>query len=226
MTDHVRICGLAFESIIGVFSSEREQPQPLVCNLELELDLRRAGRTGRIGATIDYADVAREIETLVQFRRYRLLEAAAEEVAAMLMGLHPGLQGVGIELRKPSALAHRQAVASVAIQRTREDFPMRHETPRWGQVDVLLETRDAGLYLLHVEAGRTIPDHHHAVMRELEWLARGSLWRNGLEVQPMTPVAWEAGQVHGYENRSDSRATLFCCDIPPFIPEDEIEVRS
>jgi hypothetical protein len=28
--------------------------------------------------------------------------------------------------------------------------------------------------------------------------------------------------VHGYENRGQRRATLFCCDTPPFIPQDEI----
>ncbi len=32
------------------------------------------------------------------------------------------------------------------------------------------------------------------------------------------------GAVHGYENTTDRRATSFCCDCPPFIPQDEIEV--
>jgi mannose-6-phosphate isomerase-like protein (cupin superfamily) len=133
------------------------------------------------------------------------------------------LTEVRVHLRKPEAIA-KAAAASVQVSRSPSDFPRRLEDTRWGQAEVLLETKDAGLYLLHVEAGQEIPRHHHQVMRELEWLVDGELFRENHEVEAFTPVSWDKGQIHSYRNNSESRATLFCCDCPPFMPQDEIEV--
>ena len=142
----------------------------------------------------------------------------------MLLGVYGLVDEVTVHLRKPEALAKARA-ASVSITRNRADFPRRFETTEWGQAEVLLETQDAGLYLLHIDPGSEIPRHHHEVMREIEWLVDGELWREHQAVEPFTPVAWNHGQVHCYRNRSAEGATLFCCDCPPFIPGDEIEER-
>ncbi len=225
MTDSIDIRGMNVECVVGVLPHERRSEQPLVVDLDLELDARGAGRSGRISETCDYDSVVLTARALLRFRRYRLIEAAAEELAAMLLGLHAPLRRVGVRVHKPLALVkYGPTNVSVHIQRDREDFPRRTETPRFGEVDVLLETREAGLYLLHVDAGRRIPNHQHRVMRELEWLIDGELWQTGRVVEPLRPVEWARGQVHGYENRSDRRATLFCCDTPPFIPQDEIPI--
>lgn len=224
MPDSIRLSGLSFDCIVGVYPHERDQRQAIVCDLTLELDLAAAGRSGRISATVDYSAVALQVRSLVQFRRYRLLEAAAEETCAMLFGVHDQVTAIRLELHKPQALTG-EGLASVTIERKPEDYPRGHEITAWGEVDVLLETRDAGLYLLNVAAGSSIPNHHHRVMRELEWLVSGSLWRDGQKVALTSPVQWGQGRVHGYENRSNARATLFCCDVPPFIPEDEIKVE-
>jgi dihydroneopterin aldolase len=132
---------------------------------------------------------------------------------------------VAVRLRKPEAIGKARA-AGVSVRRRPADFPRRFETTKWGQAEVLLETKDAGLYLLHVEPGLEIPRHHHEVMRELEWLVDGELWREDHQVEAFTPVSWKHGQVHSYRNRGERRATLFCCDCPPFIPHDEIEERA
>lgn len=224
MSDCVRIEGLSFDTIIGVLPEERLRTQPLRFDVELVLDLRPAGLSGKIGDTVDYDLVSREIVALVQFRRYRLIEAAAEECAAMLLGLHPALEEVALHLQKPDALARLSAVPSVSIVRTRDDYPRRFEASRFGQVEILFETRDAGLYLLHVDPGKSIPLHRHTIMRELEWLVEGELIQNEQPVPLFQPIAWLGGQVHGYDNRSRHRATVFCCDSPPFIPEDEVIV--
>ena len=225
MSDAIEIRGLAVDCVVGVLPHEREQQQPLIVDLELRLDTRAAGRSGKINDTCDYDAVALAVRALLRFRRYRLIEAAAEEVAAMVLGLHDPLTSVDVRIAKPRALAKYGAVtAAVQLARTREDYPRRQETTRFGEVEVLLETRDAGLYLLHVAAGRQIPAHEHRVMRELEWLVAGELWQSGRKVELRRPVEWARGQVHDYDNRSRTRATLFCCDTPPFIPQDEIVV--
>ncbi|MGH1344033.1 MAG: dihydroneopterin aldolase [Nannocystales bacterium] len=226
MSDTIAIRGLQVDCIIGVHPHERDDPQPLGVDLELGLDLRKPGRTGRIGDTCDYARIATEVAAMLTFRRYQLLEAAAEEICAMLLGLHPVVETTSLRLNKPRALAGVADAAMVGIERSRADYPRRFETSRFGQVEILLETREAGLYLLHVESGKSIPPHHHQVMRELEWIIDGELSWDGARLPIHTVREWPVGHVHGYDNQSDRRATVFCCDTPPFIPADEIEVSA
>ncbi len=224
MSDTIAIRGLEVACIIGVHEHERHQEQPLRIDVALTLSLREAGRSGRIQHTCDYARVAAELSALLRFRRYQLLEAAAEESAAMLLGLHPVVDEVSITLDKPEALTEFGTGAMVSVHRTRADYPRRHEDTAFGHVEILLETREAGLYLLHVDPAHQIPPHHHQQMEELEWVADGELWWNGERIPHDRPTSWDKGRVHGYENRSNVRATVFCCDMPPFIPNDEIEV--
>jgi len=225
--DRIEIEGLQLDCVIGVLPDERDREQPLCVDVRLDLDLGRAGKSGRIGDTVDYARLVRELRALLRFRRYKLLENAAEECAAMLLGAHPLVSTIGLRLVKPKAI-HGARAAGIAIERTQDDFERRTEPSRFGQVEVLLETREAGLYLLHVAPKQRIALHHHRVMRELEWLVDGELFHVGARgtepgpIVPAAPIAWEHDQLHGYENRSDEQATLFCCDTPPFIPADEI----
>jgi FolB domain-containing protein len=220
--DTIELEGLCLDCVLGVNPDERDREQPVRVDLRMGLDLRAAGRSASIGDTIDYDRTASEIAALLRFRRYRLLENAAEEVAAMLFGVHPRIEELELRIQKPQALAGRAIAAAIRIARRRDDFTWRHEPSVFGEVDVLLETKEAGLYLLHVGAGLEIPLHHHRVMRELEWLVRGTL-RQGDELVPaFRPVEWPHGKAHRYRNEGDEPATLFCCDCPPFIPTDEV----
>lgn len=223
--DRIRLESLEVSCVVGVRPDEREREQLVQLDVEMGLDASGAAYSGRISRTVDYVRAADEIEALLKFRRYRLLEMAAEEIAAMLLGVHPMLSEVKLSLRKPEALAGRARAAAVGIQRNVRDFQRRRETPSFGEVEVLFETREAGLYLLHVEPGRSIPPHFHRIMRELEWLADGELLRDGVPIADFSPVSWEHERVHTYENASKRRATLFCCDCPPFVAQDEVVVE-
>ncbi|MFV8751117.1 dihydroneopterin aldolase [Nannocystaceae bacterium ST9] len=220
--DRIHVHELRVDCIVGVYPHERTTPQPLLIDLELGLDTSEAAYSGRIAATCDYSRVASEIETLLGFRRYRLLEMAAEEVAAMLLGVHRVIGSIRLRMSKPMALEGRARVAGVEIQRTRADFMPIRERSEFGEVEILYQTREAGLYLLHIEAGREIPAHFHERMRELEWLHAGAIERDGERLYGFAPVEWSKGRVHRYVNVGNARASLFCCDMPPFMPEDEI----
>lgn len=222
--DRVRIEGLRVACVVGIRPEERDREQTLIVDVELGLDLACAGRSGRIADTCAYDRAADLIAAQLRMRRYGLVEAAAEELAAMLLGVHPMVDSIGLTLRKPAALTGRACAAAVCVERAPADFPRRQEDVKFGHVEILLETREAGLYLLHVDPGKSISRHHHVVMRELEWLVDGELLRDGIPLELVQPVRWQRGQAHGYENRSSRRATLFCFDTPPFIPDDEIEI--
>lgn len=221
-SDRIHVEGLRFECIVGVYPHERTETQPVEIDLELEGDFARAVRTGELGATVNYDQVADEVRALMEFRAYELLEVATEEVAAMLLGVHPSLDRVAVRIAKPRALAGRARNVALTIERSQMDFPRRWEHPSFGAVEIVCETGGAGLYLLHIDPGRGIPPHHHEVMRELEWRVAGELERDGVRLEGLSPVVWSGEQVHRYDNVGTTGATLFCCDSPPFIPEDEI----
>ena len=222
--DRIFIRELRVDCIVGVYPHERDRPQPLIVDLELGVDTGAAAYSGKITHTCDYARVADELATLLQFRRYKLLELAAGELAAMLLGVHPMVEDVRLRLSKPRALPGRATLAGVELHRRRGDFVRMREQNEFGEVEILHQTKEAGLYLLHVEAGREIPAHYHKVMRELEWLVDGDIERDGVRLEGFAPVMWRKERVHRYVNVGTERATLFCCDTPPFVPEDEIVV--
>lgn len=222
--DRVFIHDLRVDCIVGVLEHERVRTQPLLLDVELGLDVSEAAYAGRIAATCDYTRVADEIAAMLEFRRYRLLEMAAEELCAMLIGLHPNLDDVRLRLRKPLALAGRAREAGVELHRVARELARTREHSEFGEVEILHQSRDAGLYLLHIEPGREIPAHYHRVMRELEWLVDGDIERDGERLRGFCPVAWRKHRVHRYVNVGPRRATLFCCDSPPFVREDEIVV--
>jgi FolB domain-containing protein len=241
--DAIRIRDLEVDCTIGINPDERDRVQPLLVQIELAMDLAVAGRSAAIADTCNYDRVADEVAALLRFRRYRLLESAAEELSAMLLAVHPAVAGVKLRLDKPEALRGRLrkysararavgdeargqfgagVVAGVTVSRRAADFPRRFEAASYGTVEVVLETQEAGLYLLHLRPGGVIAPHHHAVMQELEWPVRGELVRCGVKVSGFDPRAWPLGQVHDYVNAGTTTATLFCCDQPRFMHSDEI----
>ena len=172
--DVIRIHRLELDCIVGIRPSEREHQQRVRLDLGLHADVSEAGRTGRISLTADYDQVAHEVAALLSFRRYHLIEMAAEEVSAMLLGIHSGVQRVDVRIEKPGALAGRARAASVEVRRTRKDFPRAVEQAPYGAHELLLETREARLELLRIEAKGHVRETPDAAVDTLYWLLSGN----------------------------------------------------
>jgi dihydroneopterin aldolase len=214
--DLIRIRGLELDCIVGIRPFEREREQRVHLDVTLGMDLSRAGRTGRIALTCDYSEVADEIIAMLRFRRYHLIEMATEEVAAMLLGTYPALDQVEVRLDKPGALDGRARVASVEIRRTREAFPRPSLYDTALPAEVLLETREAGLYLHRVESGqRLLTD---AGPRYLEWVLSGELVRDTERITSHVPAVY-AGEPSAHENVGAAAAVLFRCICPPGLDD-------
>jgi dihydroneopterin aldolase len=172
--DLIRISGLEVDCILGVRPLERRRAQRVRLDLELEQDLTVAARSGRIQDTVDYSRLAEQVERLLKFREYRLLEEASEEIAAMIVAVHPRATAVRVALEKPSALPGSARSASVGIRRTREHFPVESVRTAFGQRSTILTTSEAELCLLSIEPGgelEPLPPQE----RPLEWLVAGRL---------------------------------------------------
>ena len=120
-SDRVFGFGLAFDARIGYHRHELDIRQRIEIDFEAETDWREAARRDRPVHLVNYHDANRLIGELVASRRWRLVEALAEDVARLLCDRFP-VSGVRVRVTKrPFDMPNVRAVA-VACWRTPDDF--------------------------------------------------------------------------------------------------------
>jgi FolB domain-containing protein len=95
--------------------------------MDLVTDLRRAGETDDLSASVDYGDVCRRVLRIGTERSFHLIEALAETIARMVLDVYP-VERVRVRVTKtpPPALNHALSAlgtieySAVDITRTRE----------------------------------------------------------------------------------------------------------
>ncbi|MEY4092960.1 MAG: hypothetical protein RLZZ53_159 [Acidobacteriota bacterium] len=110
--------GLRVECIVGIHPHEREMPQSVLFDIDLDYDFAAAATTDAIDGAVDYTAVARRVAALAGRRQFQLIETMAEESAAMLLAGFPQVGRVRIEIRKPAAVP-AAACSFVRIERAR-----------------------------------------------------------------------------------------------------------
>ena len=93
----VELAGLEIHGRHGVEGSEREQEQPFVYDLELELE---EPANDRIEDTVDYREVVELVRAVSESRQFQLLESIAAAVADALLERFP-LERARVRVRKP-----------------------------------------------------------------------------------------------------------------------------
>jgi dihydroneopterin aldolase len=83
----------------GVLPEEQVRPQPFEVELELSVDLTRAGETDDLDDTVDYAAVCEAVSRVVSSEHYQLLERLATRIAEVCRS-DPRVQHVVVEVRK------------------------------------------------------------------------------------------------------------------------------
>ena len=116
--DAILLEGIVVPAELGVIRAERRMRRPVDIDIELRLDLRRAGQSDRLSSTIDYGEVYRTVETVAQEREYRLVEALAESLAAALLESYP-IESCRLTVRKRSPVPGNLSHAGVIIERSR-----------------------------------------------------------------------------------------------------------
>jgi 7,8-dihydroneopterin aldolase/epimerase/oxygenase len=131
VTDYVSIRDLAVSAVIGVHPWEREIEQTLVVSVKMAADVAKAAASDDLADALDYSAVAETIATVLREGKFRLIETAAERVAARLLADFP-VSWLRLELRKPitgspapatpcASMALEPAyIAAVIIERTWE----------------------------------------------------------------------------------------------------------
>ena len=93
----VELAGLEIPGRHGVEDREREQEQPFVYDLELELAEPAADR---IEETVDYREVVELVRVVSESKQFQLLESMAAAIADALLERFP-LERARVRVRKP-----------------------------------------------------------------------------------------------------------------------------
>lgn len=83
--DTIFIEKLRLDCRVGVTDEERRQPQKVLLDVRLALDLRRAATSKKIKDTVDYREAKRLFSEFVSNGEYVLLESLAEGVASLAL---------------------------------------------------------------------------------------------------------------------------------------------
>ncbi len=116
MTETIRLHGLRFQGRIGVTPEERAEPRTILIDVDIEVDLRKAGETDELQHTVDYSQVAERIERIVTGTEMKLLE----HVAYRIVGEISSILGVGrvtVEVAKKAPMAQEHDRVSVRVER-------------------------------------------------------------------------------------------------------------
>ena len=118
--DQIVIRDLRTYAIIGVYESERNQPQEILINIVLSTDLRKAGVSDSLADTIDYAKIAQKVRDHAEKAGRFTVEALATDLAYLCLE-EPAVQKVVVRLEKPEAISDCRSVG-VEIERSRGEL--------------------------------------------------------------------------------------------------------
>lgn len=118
--DRIQIDGLEVFANHGVYAEENALGQKFVVSLTLYANLRPAGTRDDLSASVDYGKVCHDVDCYLREHTFKLIEAAAEGVAAMLLSRYDLLLGVRVRIEKPWApIGLPLRTVAVEIERTR-----------------------------------------------------------------------------------------------------------
>lgn len=121
--DKIILPELRFMAKHGVLPQEQQAEQEFRVGLELVVDLTEAGESDDLADTLDYGEVYRTVEKVMQGTHHRLLESLASEIAYALLA-NDLVQSCKVRLEKVAAplSAAVLAPAAVEILRTAADY--------------------------------------------------------------------------------------------------------
>jgi FolB domain-containing protein len=116
--DTVFITDLVVRGIIGVYDWERQQPQDILINIAVNVDLQPAGELDDISAGIDYAILAQKVIAHTESAQRLTVEALANDIALICLE-EPRAESVKVRVEKPGAVRFARSVG-VEIERHRQ----------------------------------------------------------------------------------------------------------
>lgn len=102
----------------GVFEEEKRLGQKFIFDIELELDLSVAGKTGDLNSSVHYGELVYEIEKIVSEKSYDLIETVGEKVCEHILLKYRMIKNAKVKVKKPWApIGRHLSYAAIEINR-------------------------------------------------------------------------------------------------------------
>ncbi|MBM7841311.1 dihydroneopterin aldolase [Alkalihalobacillus xiaoxiensis] len=99
--DKIYMNQLSFYGYHGVFSEETKLGQRFLVDLILELDLSQAAEKDDLNASIDYGDIYKQVQAIVEGSPFKLVETVAQKISDQLLSVYPRLVSCQVKVIKP-----------------------------------------------------------------------------------------------------------------------------
>ncbi|WP_276357769.1 dihydroneopterin aldolase [Cohnella caldifontis] len=100
--DRMILRRMVFFGYHGVYPEENRLGQKFYVDLDLRLDLTRAGRTDDVDDTVNYAELHAFVKGIVEGPPVKLIEALAEKIASAILGTYTNIIEAAVAVTKPN----------------------------------------------------------------------------------------------------------------------------
>jgi dihydroneopterin aldolase len=111
--------GMSFYGYHGETKAERTLGNRFYVDVELRMDLSRAGKSDAIADTLDYSHAFSLIRAVLEDEQHSLIESLADRVASVMLA-EPNVQSVKVRLGKQPPIAGAIKRCWVIIERPSE----------------------------------------------------------------------------------------------------------
>ncbi len=115
--DKLHISKISCLAHLGVPPQERENPQEILVDVVLSLNLEKAVHSDEVTSTVDYVGLVEKVKETLKERRFCLLESVAGHLCRSIL-TDTKIKSVQVQVRKfPEVL--REKVSYVEVEMTR-----------------------------------------------------------------------------------------------------------
>lgn len=99
--DSIRVHGIQTYTKIGVADNERQIGQNLTVDLEVFLDLTKAGQSDSLDDTVSYVELSKKVQSVSQKKDFKLLEHFASNIVNEIFTGFSAIQAISVTIQKP-----------------------------------------------------------------------------------------------------------------------------
>jgi dihydroneopterin aldolase len=100
--DRISVTGISAHGFHGVLDFERRDGQTFIVDVDLGVDTRSAAATDDLNQTVNYAEVAADVVSIITGDPHHLIETVAQRIADACLA-YPLVQDVVVVVHKPQA---------------------------------------------------------------------------------------------------------------------------
>ncbi|BBE31722.1 7,8-dihydroneopterin aldolase [Tepiditoga spiralis] len=104
--DKIIMKNLGFYGYHGVLKEENKLGQKFFIDVEMYLNLEKAGKTDDVNDTISYAETYKVVKKIVENENHNLLEKIAQRICNELFKDFEKIDEIKVKIRKPEAPVH------------------------------------------------------------------------------------------------------------------------